>query len=162
MCAIIVAYCHGVVLLCDGTIKLMGADSQLRGVTLRGSRLLTGALGCWCTFWAASLMVLFRMGGVRGGLAQNFPVEHEPSIDAHTIYLLVLYALGALGTGRLLGAEGWQEQTSLAQNSRWLRAFLGGVQTNSLTTIASIPPASSDWAALSVVGNASSSVQPIT
>jgi thiosulfate dehydrogenase [quinone] large subunit len=37
----------------------------------------------------------------------------------------LLFGLGALGAGRILGLDARLERTSLVQNNRWLRYLLG-------------------------------------
>lgn len=49
------------------------------------------------------------------------PPEHNPIIDEHIIYVLVLQLLLKVQAGNYLGLSKWWSKTTLVQKYRWLR-----------------------------------------
>jgi thiosulfate dehydrogenase [quinone] large subunit len=47
--------------------------------------------------------------------AASLPLAHSLVVDDHVVYALLLFGLGALGAGRLLGLDGVLEQTRLGE-----------------------------------------------
>jgi thiosulfate dehydrogenase (quinone) large subunit len=47
--------------------------------------------------------------------------EHNPFVDDHVIYALVLFVLAAVGAGRYLGFGAWWERTALVQRLPFLK-----------------------------------------
>ena len=87
------------------------------GLTLCGAAIILGAFLRWSAFWAAVMMVFYWLAA--------FPLENAFLIDDHVVYALLFFGLGAFGAGRILGLDAYIEQTSLVENNRWLRLFMG-------------------------------------
>jgi len=92
------------------------------GLTLTGLGLLLGAFVRWNAFWGAFMMLMFWLASLEGGLAQGLPLANGWVVDDHMIYIFLLFGLGALGAGRVLGIDEWLEQTAFVQ---WLKYLLG-------------------------------------
>ena len=95
------------------------------GLTLTGLGLMLGALVRWNAFWAAFMMIMFWAASLTGGLAQGLPLEHGWFIDDHIVYAVLLFAIGALGAGRIFGADGAIEEFEVVKNNAWLKWLLG-------------------------------------
>lgn len=95
------------------------------GLTLTGLGLMVGALVRWNAFWAAFMMIMFWAASLTGGLLAGLPLEHGWVVDDHLLYAILLFALGAFGTGRLFGVDGYLEEMPFVKNNRWLKAILG-------------------------------------
>ena len=95
------------------------------GQILIGLALLVGAFVRFAAFWGAVQMVLFWMSHLEGGLLAGFPIEHGWFVSSHIVYALLLFGLGAIGTGRILGVDQYLEETEFVQSNRWLRYLLG-------------------------------------
>ncbi|MFB6170042.1 MAG: DoxX family membrane protein [Haloarculaceae archaeon] len=95
------------------------------GLTLTGLGLVLGALVRWNAFWGAVTMLLFWAASLEGGLAQGLPVAHGWVIDDHVVYAALLFGLGAIGAGRLLGVDAHLERFEVVRTNRWLRLLLG-------------------------------------
>ncbi|PSP77346.1 DoxX family protein [Halobacteriales archaeon QS_1_68_20] len=87
------------------------------GLTLVGLALLVGALVRWAALWGAVIMAFYW--------AANLPLENGLVIDSHVVYALLLFGLGALGAGHVLGLDGYLEGTDLVQRYPRLRYLLG-------------------------------------
>ena len=96
------------------------------GLTLTGLGLMFGALTRWNAFWAAFMMLMFWAASLTGGLAEFLPLEHGWVVDDHLIYAIILFALGAFGSGRIFGVDGWLENRfpTLREN-RFFNLLLG-------------------------------------
>jgi thiosulfate dehydrogenase [quinone] large subunit len=95
------------------------------GLTLTGLGLILGALVRWNAFWSAVMMLFFWAASLQGGLLQGLPLAHGWVIDDHVVYAMLLFGLGAIGAGRILGIDAAIEGTDLVQNNAWLRYILG-------------------------------------
>ncbi len=96
------------------------------GLTLTGLGLLIGAFTRWNAFWGAFMMLMFWAASLTGGLAQLLPLEHGWVVDDHLIYAVLLFALGALGAGRMLGIDGWLENRfPMIRENRFLNLIMG-------------------------------------
>jgi len=95
------------------------------GLTLTGLGLLLGALVRWNAFWGAVMMLLFWAASLQGGLLQGLPLANGWVIDSHMVYAMLLFGLGAIGAGRILGFDAAIEETDLVRNNAWLRYILG-------------------------------------
>jgi thiosulfate dehydrogenase [quinone] large subunit len=71
------------------------------------------------------MMLFYWLAALQGGLLAGLPLEHGWVVDDHLIYAFLLFGLGAFGAGRILGVDAWLERTSIVENNRWLRLFLG-------------------------------------
>jgi thiosulfate dehydrogenase [quinone] large subunit len=95
------------------------------GLTLTGLALILGAFVRWSAFWGAVMMLFYWLAALQGGLLAGLPLEHGWVVDDHLVYAFLLFGLGAFGAGRILGVDAWLERTSVVENNRWLRLFLG-------------------------------------
>jgi thiosulfate dehydrogenase [quinone] large subunit len=95
------------------------------GLTLTGLGLIIGAAVRWNAFWGAVMMMMFWAASLTGGLMAGLPVAHGWVVDDHLVYAALLFGLGAVGSGRILGLDARLEQLSVVQNNRWLRLLLG-------------------------------------
>ncbi|MEM9953525.1 MAG: DoxX family membrane protein [Chloroflexota bacterium] len=95
------------------------------GLTLTGLGLMLGALTRWNAFWAAFMMIMFWMASLQGGLAEFLPLEHGWVVNDHIVYAIVLFGLGALGSGRILGVDSIIEKSEFVKNNGFLKLFLG-------------------------------------
>lgn len=95
------------------------------GLTLTGLGLVLGAFVRWNAFWAAVMMLLFWAASLEGGLMAGLPVAHGFVVDDHVVYAVLLFGLGALGAGRILGVDAVLEELEFVQENRWLRRLLG-------------------------------------
>jgi thiosulfate dehydrogenase [quinone] large subunit len=95
------------------------------GLTLTGLGLIVGAFVRWNAFWGAVMMLFYWAAALQGGLLQGLPLAHGWVVDDHIVYAVLLFGLGAFGAGRILGLDGYLENSSVVQNNPWLRLFLG-------------------------------------
>lgn len=95
------------------------------GLTLTGLGLLLGAFVRWNAFWGAVMMLFFWAASLHGGVFQGLPLAHGWVIDDHLVYAMLLFGLGAIGAGRILGLDAYIENTDLIENNAWLRYILG-------------------------------------
>ena len=95
------------------------------GLTLTGLGLMAGALTRWCAFWGAVMMIFFWMASLTGGIAQGLPVGHGWVIDDHIVYAVLLFGLGALGAGRILGVDGLLEKFQTVRDHPSIKYVLG-------------------------------------
>ncbi|WP_136590749.1 DoxX family protein [Salinigranum halophilum] len=95
------------------------------GLTLTGLALILGAFVRWSAFWGAVMMLFYWLAALEGGLLAGLPLAHGWVVDDHLVYAFLLFGLGAIGAGRILGLDASLEELSVVQNNRWLRWFLG-------------------------------------
>ena len=95
------------------------------GLTLTGLALIVGAFVRWSAFWGAVMMLFYWLAALEGGLLAGLPLAHGWVVDDHLIYAFLLFGLGAIGAGRILGVDEYLERTAIVENNRWLRLFLG-------------------------------------
>ena len=95
------------------------------GMLLTGIGIITGTLLRWSAFWAAVMMIFFWLASLQGGLFAGLPLEHGWVVDDHIVYAFLLFGLGALGAGRVLGGDAILERTKVVRNNGWLRYILG-------------------------------------
>jgi len=95
------------------------------GAALLGICLILGLLVRWSAFWGAVMMLFYWASGLEGGLTQGLPVANGWIVDEHIIYALLLFGLGAIGAGRVLGLDRLVEQWPIVKNNSWLRVLLG-------------------------------------
>jgi thiosulfate dehydrogenase [quinone] large subunit len=112
--------------LWSGMVGNATVDAMVQwGLTLIGASLILGFFVRWAALWGAVMMILFWMASVMGGLAEFFPLEHGWFIDDHLVYAALLYFLGAVGAGRLLGLDAKIEQSDFVKNNSWVKFFTG-------------------------------------
>lgn len=92
---------------------------------LIGLALVLGLFVRFAALGGAMQMILFWMGAWTAGLAAGLPVENGYLIDSSFVYALILFGLGAVGAGRILGLDARLERTSIVENNPWLRYLLG-------------------------------------
>jgi len=95
------------------------------GLTLTGLALIVGAFVRWSAFWGAVMMLFYWLAALEGGLLAGLPLAHGWVVDDHLIYAFLLFGLGAIGAGRILGVDEYLERTAIVQQNAWLRWFLG-------------------------------------
>ena len=95
------------------------------GQILIGLALLFGVLVRFAVFWGAIQMLLFWAAAWEGGLLEGLPVEHGYLFDSSFVYALLLFGLGAVGAGRILGLDARLEDTDLVRENPWLRYLMG-------------------------------------
>ncbi|WP_152042613.1 DoxX family membrane protein [Salinigranum salinum] len=95
------------------------------GLTLTGLGLILGALVRWNAFWGAVMMLFFWAAALEGGLMAGLPLAHGWVVDDHLVYAFLLFGLGAIGAGRILGLDEYIERLDVVQQNSWLRWLLG-------------------------------------
>jgi len=95
------------------------------GLTLTGIGLIVGAFVRWNAFWGAVMMMLFWAAALEGGLLAGLPLAHGWVVDDHVVYAMLLFGLGAIGAGRILGVDGFLEELDVVKENSWLRLLLG-------------------------------------
>ncbi|GAB6878212.1 DoxX family protein [Halorubrum gandharaense] len=92
---------------------------------LIGLALVVGVFFRLAALGGAMQMLLFLMGAWEGGLMAGLPVANGYVIDSSFVYALLLFGLGAVGAGRILGLDAKLEDTSIVKNNPGLRYLLG-------------------------------------
>lgn len=87
------------------------------GLLLIGIALILGAMTRVAAISGAVMMVLFY--------ASAMPPAHNPFMDDHIVYALLLVFLGVIGAGRFLGMDGIIGKTGLVRHRPRLAALLG-------------------------------------
>ena len=95
------------------------------GLTLTGIGIILGAFLRWNAFWAAVMMMMFWAASLTGGLMQGLPLAHGWVVDDHLVYAMLLFGLGAIGAGRILGVDGFLEELDFVKENRWVRLLMG-------------------------------------
>jgi thiosulfate dehydrogenase [quinone] large subunit len=95
------------------------------GLTLTGIGLIVGAFVRWNAFWGAVMMLLFWAAALEGGLLAGLPLAHGWVVDDHVVYAMLLFGLGAIGAGRILGVDGFLEELDFVKENRWVRLLMG-------------------------------------
>jgi thiosulfate dehydrogenase [quinone] large subunit len=95
------------------------------GLTLTGIGLIIGAFVRWNAFWGAVMMLMFWAAALEGGLFAGLPLAHGWVVDDHVVYAMLLFGLGALGAGRILGLDATLEQYDVVKRNEWLRLLMG-------------------------------------
>lgn len=87
------------------------------GLTLVGLALILGVFVRFSAF-AGSLMMGFYW-------AAALPLENAYLVDDHIVYILLLFGLGALGAGRILGLDATLEEFDIVKQYPRLKLLLG-------------------------------------
>lgn len=95
------------------------------GQILIGLALLFGVLVRFAVFWGAFQMVLFWLAALEGGLLAGLPVAHGYIVDSSLVYAFLLFGLGAVGAGRIIGLDSRLEQSGIVEKNPRLRYLLG-------------------------------------
>ncbi|MBX0295931.1 DoxX family membrane protein [Haloarcula nitratireducens] len=98
---------------------------NMLGLTLAGLALILGAAVRFAAFWGAVMMLFYWLAALQGGLLAGLPVAHGWVVDDHIVYAALLFGLGAIGAGRILGLDAYLEKLDVVKNNAWLRALLG-------------------------------------
>jgi thiosulfate dehydrogenase [quinone] large subunit len=95
------------------------------GLTLTGFGLIIGAAVRWNAFWGAVMMMFFWAAALTGGIMQGLPVAHGWVVDDHLVYAFLLFGLGAMGSGRILGLDAYIEKMDFVERIPGIRYLLG-------------------------------------
>lgn len=95
------------------------------GQILVGIGLLLGVLFRFSALMGSLMMILFWLGGIQGGLLEGLPVEHGFVVNSELVYVFILFGLGAVGAGRILGLDAQIEEWPVVEQNPWLTYFLG-------------------------------------
>jgi thiosulfate dehydrogenase (quinone) large subunit len=95
------------------------------GLTLTGLGLMTGTFTRFSAFWGAVMMLFYWAASLTGGLFQGFPLEHGWFVDDHIVYAVLMFGLGALGAGRILGVDALLEKIELVKSNPNVKYVLG-------------------------------------
>jgi thiosulfate dehydrogenase [quinone] large subunit len=87
------------------------------GLTLVGLALILGAFVRFSAFWGSVMMMFYW--------AAALPLENAFLVDDHIVYVLLLFGLGAFGSGRILGLDAKLEQLSIVEKYPKLKLFMG-------------------------------------
>jgi thiosulfate dehydrogenase [quinone] large subunit len=87
------------------------------GLTLVGLALLLGIFVRLSAFGGALMMTFYWLA--------SFPLTDAFIIDFHLVYVLLLFAVGAFGAGRILGLDAYIEDTEIVKQYPLLRLLLG-------------------------------------
>jgi len=96
------------------------------GLTLTGLGLILGAFVRWNAFWGAVMMLMFWAAALQGGITAGLPIAHGWVVDDHMVYAALLFGLGAIGAGRILGPRRLPGEPRRRPEQR-LAALLHGV-----------------------------------
>jgi thiosulfate dehydrogenase [quinone] large subunit len=95
------------------------------GQVLIGLGLLLGALFRFSALMGGLQMILFWLASFQAGFMAGLPVEHGFIVNSNLVYAAILFGLGALGAGRLIGLDEYLEESSLVEKNSWLKYLLG-------------------------------------
>ncbi len=95
------------------------------GQVLIGLALLFGIMVRFAAFMGSLQMFLFWWAALQGGLLAGLPVEHGWVVDSSLVYIFILFGLGAVGAGRILGFDAQIEEWPVVQDNPWLKYLLG-------------------------------------
>lgn len=70
-------------------------------------------------------MTLFWLASFQAGFIAGLPIEHGFLVNSNLVYVAILFGLGALGAGRLIGVDQYIEELELVENNSWLKYLLG-------------------------------------
>lgn len=104
---------------------LAGVFQLMSGVIIVDVLFMTGLL---CIGLSLMLGIGVRIAGYSGSLllmlmfaAASLPPEHNPLLDEHIIYSLVLLAFTFVPSGSWLGLGAWWSELSIVKRCPWLR-----------------------------------------
>jgi thiosulfate dehydrogenase [quinone] large subunit len=90
-----------------------------------GIALLLGFFFRFAALMGSLQMLFFWSASLEGGLLAGLPVAHGYFVSYHIVYVILLFGLGAIGAGRLLGIDSKLEETNFVRNNPWVKFFLG-------------------------------------
>lgn len=95
------------------------------GQLLIGIALLLGLAFRFTAAMGGLMMTLFWLASFEAGFMAGLPVEHGYLVTETLVYAVLLFGLGALGAGRLLGLDSKIEEHSVMEDNSWLKYLLG-------------------------------------
>lgn len=95
------------------------------GQILIGLALLLGIAFRFTALLGGMQMILFWLASFEGGFAAGLPIEHGYIVDYTLVYAILLFALGAIGAGRILGVDARIEAHPIVERNPWLKYLLG-------------------------------------
>lgn len=95
------------------------------GQLLIGIGLLLGAAFRFSALMGGLQMTLFWLASFQAGFMSGLPVDHGFVVNSNLVYAAILFGLGALGAGRLIGVDQQLEELEFVQNNSWLKYLLG-------------------------------------
>lgn len=110
--------------MADGWLWLID-PLNVFGQILIGLALLVGGFVRVAVFFGALMMLMYWLTQFQGGLLAGFPVANGYFVTYHLVYALILFGLGAVGAGRILGVDAELEKTEIVQQNPGLKYLLG-------------------------------------
>ncbi|MFW5978451.1 MAG: DoxX family protein [Halohasta sp.] len=98
---------------------------NILGLTFVGLALILGAFVRFAAFTGSIMMFFYYLTALEGGLLAGLPLANGYVIDDHIVYILLLFGLGALGSGRILGLDAKLEELDIVKKYPRLRLLLG-------------------------------------
>lgn len=95
------------------------------GQVVIGLALLLGIFFRLFAFLGGLQMLLFWVAAFEAGFLVGLPVEHGYLVNSELVYIFLLYGLGAMGAGRILGLDEKLEKHELVDEYPKLRYLLG-------------------------------------
>lgn len=95
------------------------------GQVLIGLALLFGVFTRVAVFFGAMMMLLYWLTQFQGGLLAGLPVANGYVVTYHLVYAFILFGLGAVGAGRVLGLAPKIEESDVVRSNPWLKYLLG-------------------------------------
>ena len=95
------------------------------GQILIGLGLLLGAAFRFSALMGGIQMTLFWLASFQAGFMSGLPVNHGFVVNSNLVYAAILFGLGALGAGRLVGVDQYIEGIEFVANNSWLKYLMG-------------------------------------
>ena len=95
------------------------------GQILIGLGLLLGAAFRFSALMGGLQMTLFWLASFKAGFMSGLPVDHGFVVNSNLVYAAILFGLGALGAGRLVGVDQHIEELEIVEKNSWLKYVLG-------------------------------------
>ncbi len=95
------------------------------GQILIGLALLFGVFVRVAVFFGALMMLMYWLTQFEAGLLAGLPVANGYVVTYHLVYALILFGLGAVGAGRILGLDASLEDSDAVRQNPWLKYLLG-------------------------------------
>ena len=110
--------------MADGWLWLID-PLNVFGQVLIGLALLFGVFTRVAAFGGALMMLLYWLTQFQGGVLAGLPVANGYVVTYHLVYALILFGIGAVGAGRILGIDAKLEESDVVQQNPWLKFLLG-------------------------------------
>lgn len=98
---------------------------NILGLTFIGLALIFGVFVRFSALMGSTLMFFYYLTALHGGLLEGLPLANGYVIDDHIVYILLLFGLGAFGSGRILGLDAKLEELEIVKKYPKLRLLLG-------------------------------------